>query len=112
MCVCVCVRACVRVCVCMCAHTTLLSPGKVNTPVTAAAPPPAVSELSDFSTHELLGRVCRDILEHTQLQTHTLQAQPVGEEVGLYRAWSRCMCAVVYHMCSMLMCSLSVVRDC
>ena len=59
------------------------SPGKVSTPVAAAAPTPAVSELSDFSTHEVLGRACRALLEHTQLQTHSLQAQPVGAEVSV-----------------------------
>ena len=65
----------------------VFSPGKVSTPVSAAAAP-AVSELSDFSSCEVLGWVCRSLLEHTQLQTHTLQAQPVGEEVSVTLKWS------------------------
>lgn len=63
--------------------SVVFSPGKVSTPVSAAAAAPAVSELSDFSSCEVLGWVCRSLLEHTQLQTHTLQAQPVGEEVSV-----------------------------
>lgn len=64
-------------------YVVLSSPGKVSTPVTATAPTPAVGELSDFSTREVLGRSCRALLEHIQPQIPTLQAQPVGEEVGL-----------------------------
>ena len=51
--------------------------------MTSAAPPlpVVVNELSDFSTQEVLGRTCQALLEYTQSQTHTLQAQPLGEEV-------------------------------
>lgn len=67
----------------MCYVWSSFSPGKVSTPVTATAATPTVGELNDFSTSEVLGRSCRALLDHIQLQIPTLQAQPVGDEVGL-----------------------------
>lgn len=61
------------------------SPGRVITPVSttaATSTPPSPPPLSDFSSKEVLGRVCQDVLDYTQPLIPSLQTQLVGEEVS------------------------------
>ena len=56
----------------------LNSPGKVSTPM--AATPSAPVEISDnFNTRYLLGRACRDVLQHGQVccLKHALCCEPL-----------------------------------